>query len=190
MSICEGWELIWLMIHKQRTCKHEWVNESVSRAGAGGSNLRDRGGPFWWTCAGRKKKKKRGKKITFTPVTVARTHTHTHIYPVSLWTGWTSQTSLSSSQWGQPAWPLGVTNMQFTQPDSRGSSESVHSRGRGEEERGTSGERQLQYKLQYRHSYHVQRSYRTSVRDREYDPLGTKKSEPGLCCATTAKKKK
>lgn len=57
-------------------------------------------------------------------------HTHTHIYPVSLWTEWTSQTFLSSSQWGQPAWPLGVTNMQFTQPDSRGSSESIHSRTR------------------------------------------------------------
>lgn len=67
--------------------------------------------------------------------TLPDTRTHKHIYPVSLWTEWTSQTFLSSSQWGQPAWPLGVTNMQFTQPDSRGSSESVHSRTREREER-------------------------------------------------------
>lgn len=40
--------------------------------------------------------------------------THKHIYPVSLWTEWTSQTFPSSSLWGQPAWPLGVINMQFT----------------------------------------------------------------------------
>lgn len=83
--------------------------------------------PHMWTCAD------------------TRPHTHTctraHVYPVSLWTGWTSQTFLSSSQWGQPEWPLGVTNMQFKQPDRRGSSESVQSReGGGREEESTARE--------------------------------------------------
>lgn len=62
--------------------------------------------------------------------TLPRSSAHKYIYPVSLWTERTSQTFLSSSQWGQPAWPLGVINMQFTQPDSRGSSESTQSRTR------------------------------------------------------------
>lgn len=73
------------------------------------------------------------------PHTHAHTHTLGHIYPVSLSTEWTSQTFLSSSQWGQPTWPLGVSNMPFTQPDSRGSSESV--------QQGMYSKRQLQYKL-------------------------------------------
>lgn len=63
---------------------------------------------------------------------IQRLPTHKHIYPVSLWTERTSQTFPSSSEWGQPAWPLGVINMQFTKPDSRGSSESIHKQNKKE----------------------------------------------------------
>lgn len=103
---------------KQRACKHKSTNRSIDKAQASRGALQDKDElSLLWTCA-------------HTP---RHLHAHKPIYPVSLWTEWTSQTFLSSSQWGQPAWPLGVTNMQFTQPDSRGSSESVHSRTRERE---------------------------------------------------------
>lgn len=50
-------------------------------------------------------------------------------------------------------------------------------------ERGGYGKRQLQYKLQYRHSYHVQKSYKTSVYDTvksSWHNRLTAKAEPGL----------
>lgn len=79
---------LWYTNSKQRTCKHEWVNESVSRAGAGGSNLQDRGGPFWWTCAGRKKEKGGWGGNHIHPRD-GRTHTHTHLPCVSV--DWVNQ---------------------------------------------------------------------------------------------------
>lgn len=59
-----------------------------------------------------------------------------------------------------------------------------------EQRGGGYGKRQLQYKLQYRHSYHVQKSYKTSVYDivkSSWHNRLTAKSEPGLCCPATAK---
>lgn len=179
--ICEGWEFIWLMIHKQQT---ENMQTRMSKWKRKQSRCRRKQPPGQrWTVLMNMRRKKKEHSPPW------RSRTHTHLPCVSV--DWVNQPNFPFffSVRSASVTPWCYQHAVHTARQQRKQWVSTRQRERrGEEERGTSGERQLQYKLQYRHSYHVQRSYRTSVQDIEYNPLGTKKSEPGLCCPTTAKK--